>query len=275
MSEQARAICERLLVEQARRFHVDLDQLRSSASAEAVRSIDGDLRDGIEEHVAAEKLIRNLAESLADDPFGIMREDLAPVWQPPDPQRIDRLHHMVEELEYHPEAAGFTALLQQGRYVEVVEALLVWLCERAQQAQSEFDSSMSDLREYRRALKIVAQYAAPEELEAAAKSAEMKVDHETGPLHWAEFHPLVSHRVGGEDYEPTAGRNPEWIKRNLGAALMNVLLVAGYDKAERNSSYQQAKTLNKRTAADRARRMAGKYGIRLSKDALERAPLDF
>jgi hypothetical protein len=278
MKKQAHSICDVLLEKQARASLIDLLLLRQCAEAEALRQIIADLKDGLDVHAAAAASIRKQAETLADDPLGNVRNDLAPVWQTSDPRRIHRLRRMVEELEYYPAAqgvGGFTAMLHEGRYVELVEALLSWLCEQARQQQSEFDSSVAVQREYRQypqALKRLGEYASPEALDAVIKSAEMKVDYEAGPLYWAKYHPLVSHRVGGKDYEPTAGRNPEWIKRNLGEALMCVLLVAGYDKGQRDS-WGRVAILNKRTAANRSKRIASKFGFALSVDALEKVRL--
>lgn len=310
MSEEAKAICEGMLVWQANKSNIDLNKLRDSAGVEAMRSIKKDLKEGYKDHPEAKKIIRNWAARLAGDVWEDLRRDLAPVWEKPDPQRVERLRSMIETLKACPphaeKASEFERMLHAARYLELVVAMLRWLCEYSQRLQNVFDRRRKWMRDRRAATEVMLKYAESETRKkdiartrltyAAAELAQEMSKPLWFPFSaptktWTFFPPLYAEDIelerGGkatktmvftpanakesEAFAPfLSGRKHEWIKSKLCEALMNVLLVAGYDKGERNN-----KPLNKHTAADRALRIAAKDGIELSADALERAKPKF
>lgn len=193
-----------------------------------------------------------------------IREDIAPVWETPDPKRIDRLRGMIEELEDYHWAADFPDMLQQGRFVDLVDALLRGLCAFSKERREAYKANLAYAAKLQSIIKALSEIEPTEKRTAAIE--ELKSEHEKAMdgTHWAEWHPMITAEFPTDNWAEWKGRYPDWVGKNLRDALMRVLLVAGYDQAHR-TTYFTTKHLNKRAAAQLTRAIAEQYGFKLDR----------
>lgn len=197
----------------------------------------------------------------APDPWAELRRDIAPVWATPDPKRIDRLRWIVDELDAYDWAADFQNMLKDGRFMELIEALLHGLCAYSKERREGYEKGLASTADLREIIKNLSRLDPTEKRRAAIEELKWELDMAmSGAAGFAEWHPLLSTAWPKANWEEWRGRYPDDAKNNLLCALVMVLLVAGYDSALRTSHWKD-RARNKKTAQQLAQRMAEQYGF--------------